>query len=190
MNEQFHAGDTDDRDKSKDFERLYVAHYIPLRDFIKRYVYSSSIADDLTQEVFVKVWQNRQNLDNILYLKTYIFSIAKNHTLDRLRTLSRQKESLTKMVQESDIQTNDIEGDLQSKEYLHFIEEVLTTIPTRSRKIFKMCREEGKSYAEVAEEIGVSKNAVKNHMVSTMKILKNAVADWFGIPLSIFFYTI
>ncbi|PTT01550.1 RNA polymerase sigma-70 factor [Pedobacter sp. HMWF019] len=174
--------------KSRDFERLYSLYYASVRDFIKKYVYSATLAEDLTQEVFIKVWDQRDRLEDVTYLKTYLFSMARNHTFTALKTISRSKESLNNMVCEIPVLQTFADDDMQVKEYMDFITQVLERIPARSRTIFKLCREEGKSYAEVAENLGISKNAIKNHMVGTMKILKNAVEDRFGIPLSVFLY--
>ena len=178
--------------KSKEisFEGLYSTYYTPIRDFIKKYVYSATLAEDLTQEVFMKVWDHRDHLEDVTYLKTYLFSIAKNHTFNALKAINRSKESLNIMVCEVPALENFADDNMQVKEYMDFINEVLGKIPVRSRTIFKLCREEGKSYAEVAEHLDISKNAIKNHMVNTMKILKNAVEERFGIPLSVLLYII
>lgn len=173
-----------------DFEALYATYYASVRDFIKKYVYSATLAEDLTQEVFIKVWDHRKHIGEVTYLKTYLFSIAKNHTFNALKVINRSKESLNSMVCEVAVLQNFADDDMQVREYMDFISETLAKIPLRSRTIFKLCREEGKSYAEVAEMLGISKNAIKNHMVGTMKILKKAVEERFGIPLSVFFYII
>lgn len=175
-------------DEHKDFELLYSTYYSSVNDFIRKYVYSATLAEDLTQEVFIKVWDHRKHLEDVVYLKTYIFTIAKNHTFTALKAIGKSRESLNNMVCEVPVSLNFADDDLQLKEYLDFINDVLNRIPLRSRIIFKLCREEGKSYAEVADSLGISKNAIKNHMVSTMKVLKNAVEDRFDVPLSVFLY--
>lgn len=190
MNCQYQSDQEEFKNNSRDFDGLYSLYYSAVRDFIKKYVYSASLADDLTQEVFIKVWDHREQLQDVAYLKTYIFSMAKNHTFTALKTISRSRESLNNMVCEISIPQNFADDNMQVREYMDFINRVLERIPSRSRTIFQLCREEGKSYAEVAEYLGISKNAIKNHMVSTMKILKNAVEDRFGIPLSVLLYFI
>lgn len=82
-------------------------------------------------------------------------------------------------------QRNNTEEELLAKEYLEYLEKALAALPLRTREIFKLCRQEGKSYEEVAIALGISRNAVKNHMVSSMKVLSASVKKDLGISLGI-----
>ncbi|WP_345233463.1 sigma factor-like helix-turn-helix DNA-binding protein [Olivibacter ginsenosidimutans] len=71
------------------------------------------------------------------------------------------------------------------KEYRLFIEKAMNDLPARTSEIFKLCREEGKSYEEAAMLIGVSKHAIKNHMVAAMKKLNMIIEKKLDITLAL-----
>ncbi len=80
---------------------------------------------------------------------------------------------------------NSTEDELLNKEYYDYLQKALAVLSPRSREVFKLCREQGKSYEEVATALGISRNAVKNHMVASMKILRTSVERDLGISLGV-----
>lgn len=78
-----------------------------------------------------------------------------------------------------------MEDDFIYREYLELLNQALERLPERTREIFKMCRQEGKSYEEAAAALGISRNAIKQHMVFSMKVLSDFAEKDLGISLSI-----
>jgi RNA polymerase sigma-70 factor (ECF subfamily) len=81
---------------------------------------------------------------------------------------------------------NEMEDNLITNEYLNHLRNILNTLPAQSREVFKLCRQQGHSYDEVAQMLGISRSCVKKHMVRSMRTLKLSVAKEFGISLSLF----
>jgi len=144
------------------------------------------MAEDLTQEVFIKIWENRETLYNVQSFKNYLFVTSRNHTLNAMKKAFRSEAAMGVMISSFVSTRNTIEEDVIHGEYLEFLNSVLNSLPQRTRDIFKMCREQGKSYDEVATELGISRNAVKNHMVASIKALSLSVRKELGLPLSVF----
>ncbi len=164
---------------------IFDLYFKNLCSFVERYVQSKELAEDIVQEVFIKIWENRSNLSEVQSFKAYLFTVAKNHTLNFLKKASRSEVAMGEVVNSYCTNRNETEEAILDKEYLAFFNKVLDSLPNRSREIFKLCREEKKSYEEVAQLLGVSKNAVKNHMVYSMKSLKEATHAELGIPLTV-----
>ncbi|MCX2451996.1 RNA polymerase sigma-70 factor [Pedobacter sp. PLR] len=167
------------------FSELYDRYNDALAAYIKRFVHSSALAEDLSQEVFIKIWQYKSKLNEVRSFKAYLFIMARNHTLNSLKKAMRSDVAMAEVLSSFVEQRNDTEEELLSKEYLQYLEKALSELPVRTREIFKLCRQEGKSYDEVACALGISRNAVKNHMVGSMKILSASVKKDLGISLSI-----
>lgn len=167
------------------FSILYERYSQLIAAHIKRFVNSSDLADDLTQEVFIKVWQCKSKLNEVRSIKAYLLIMARNHTLNSLKKAMRVDVAMAEVIHSFVEQRNDTEEELLSKEYLDFLNKTLAELPYRTREIFRLCRQEGKSYDEVAFAMGISRNAVKNHMVSSMKILSASVKKDLGISLSV-----
>ncbi len=176
------AAETDATDA---FAALF-AHYQPdINTFLLRFVKSPELAEDLAQEVFLKIWEHRQNLNEIQSFRAYLFITARNHTLTTLRKAARTQTAMGEITKHA-LANRDNSGDhILLKEYGQYLRDLLTTLPPRSREVFKLCREQNLSYDEVARQLGVSRNSVKNHMVLSMKILRAAVERDLGIPLSL-----
>lgn len=168
------------------FAGLYKLYSDSIRQFIRKYVNSLPLSEDLTQEVFIKIWENRSALSDVKSFKGYLFVTAKNHTLNSMKVIFRSEVAIGEVIGNFVHLRNDTEEQLLNKEYLMFLKNTLDSLPERTREIFKLCRDQEKTYEEVAKSLNISRNAVKNHMVQSMKVLRSAVKNEYGISLSLF----
>jgi RNA polymerase sigma-70 factor (family 1) len=182
--QQLIAGD------ERGFAGLYDLYSPSIQKFILRYVNSSPLSEDLTQEVFIKIWENRAILADVKSFKAYLFVTARNHTLNSMKVIFRSEIAIGEVVDSFVHLRNETEEQLMHKEYLVFLRKILDSLPERTREIFRLCRDQEKSYDEVAKSLNISRNAVKNHMVQSMKVLRSAVKSEYGISLSLFLYFI
>lgn len=171
--------------EEKGFEGLYNLYNRSIFNFIIKYVSSVPLAEDLTQEVFIKMWENRRQLKEVRSFKAYLFISARNHTLNNLKLVFRSEVAIGEVLSGFTDLRNDTEDDVLHKEYLQFLKETLNNLPERTREIFKLCREQEKSYDEVAKSLNISRNAVKNHMVRSMKFLSSSIKKEFGLSLTL-----
>ncbi|EHQ31203.1 RNA polymerase sigma factor [Mucilaginibacter paludis] len=167
------------------FTVIYSRYVNPLKQFLFKILKSTELTEDITQEVFIKVWANRAKLAQIKSFKAYLYIAARNHALDSLKAAFRSEVAMGEVIRSFIEQRDSTAENLLDKEYRLFLDRVLASLPERTREIFALCREQGKSYDEVADILGISRNAVKNHMVFSMKILSNSVKKELGISLSI-----
>lgn len=167
------------------FTILYGRYATAINHFLLKILKSVELSEDIAQEVFIKIWSNRKLLTEIKTFKAYLFVAARNRALDSLKAAFRSDVAMSEIVHSFVDQRSTTEEDLLTKEYLSFLNKVLESLPARSREIFSLCREQGKSYEEVASILGISRNAVKNHMVYSMKVLRSSVETELGISLSI-----
>jgi RNA polymerase sigma-70 factor (family 1) len=167
------------------FAALYDRYSAPIYQYIKKFVHSTDLSEDLTQEIFIKIWQCKSKLCEVRSIKAYLFIMARNHTLNSLKKALRSDVAMSEVLNSFVEERNDTEESLLSKEYHEYLEKALDALPSRTREIFKLCRQQGKSYDEVATELGISRNAVKNHMVGSMKILSASAKRDLGISLSV-----
>lgn len=170
----------------KAFLEIFNLYFKSVCRFVEKYVQSKQLSEDLVQEVFIKVWENRNKFSEIQSFRSYLYACAKNHTLNSLKKAARSEIALGELINSYSIVRSQTEEKLLDKEYLACFNKVLESLPERTREIFKLCREQKKSYADVAEIMGISKNAVKNHMVHSIKQLKYTVEAELGISLSVF----
>lgn len=165
------------------FCRLYKHYYSSVSKFVLGYVMSPELAEDISQEIFIKIWENRNKLNAIQCFRAYLFIVVRNYTLNILKTAARQEAGMAEIIRHYQANRIDTEERMLSNEYQQFLDKTLADLPPRSGEVFNLCRKQAKSYHEVAIQLGISRNAVKNHMVHAMKILKNSVERELGISV-------
>lgn len=173
--------------KEDAYEHIYRLYFHQIYIFILRYVICKDLAYDLTQDIFVKIWEKRQQITQVENFQSYLYRVAKNQVLDELKHISVSKRALEQIASHYTRQSNLIDVKYVEKEYFEFLDAAIIDLPERTRTIFKLCREEKKSYKKIAEELGISKDTVKYHMVQSMKILKIKVVKYFNIICIMFF---
>ena len=167
------------------FSELYAAYSSKVYVFILKYIHSPDLSKDLTQEVFIKIWEGREQLEGVRLLKAYIFTVARNHAFNTLKKIASAEAAQSHLLSYFERERQVVEDDFVYREYLELLNQVLERLPERTREVFRMCRQEGKSYEEAAAALGISRNAIKNHMVFSMKILSDFAERDLGISLSI-----
>ena len=171
-------------DKSA-FTALYNQYFNDVGLFIFKFVKSPQIAEDITQEVFIKIWEGRDKLGEIRSFKAWLFTIARNHTLNILKKISNESAGMGEVLKNYRFHDNPVENKIVEKEYMKEVKNILDSLPVQTREVFRMCRDEGKTYDEVIAILGISRSAVKKHMVRSHKMFKESINEKFRISLGI-----
>jgi|SRR6185437_7234414 len=170
--------------KEDAFEKLYNHYVHELKGFVIKFVKSSTLAEDLTQEVFIKIWENRDQLAKVKSFRAYLTVIARNHVLNFLKSAPRNDLVLKEIV--GSYIVPQAENEIISKEYKQWLQKVLDSMSPQMRSVFKLCREQNKSYDEVADLLQISRNTVKKHMVRSMRVIKGRLDQDLGMSLCLF----
>jgi len=153
------------------FDSLFEVYSPKLYGFALKYFKNETDAEELVQEVFVKVWENHQSLKSELSFKSYLFTIALNQIrkhFNKKVTSLRYLESLQNDPEFSDqIITDDYETTLRK------IYQIIGQMPERRREIFLKSKLEGKSSKEVATELGISAGTVDNQVSEAIRFIRS-----------------
>ena len=153
----------------KAFRTFYDAYFNHLSAYIFKLCKSETATEEIVQDIFLKIWVNRASLAHMDIPEAYIFSMARNKTLDYLRRLSKETNLINVLQQHLSSSRNDVEDKLNAEELRLLIEEALEQLSTQKRKIFQLSRNEGLSHDEIAEVMHLSKSTVKNHLSETLQ---------------------
>jgi RNA polymerase sigma-70 factor (family 1) len=159
------------------FASLFRLFYTRLHHFSMQYVHVREAAEEITNDVFVKLWNKRGTVPAIENLPTYLFVAVKNHSLNYLR----QYSNLHVSVEETDgssslVNRNDPEQELEWKEISFQLNQAIDNLPDQCRTVFKLIKEDGFRYKEVAEILGISPRTVETQLFRALKKLQ-AVAS-------------
>jgi RNA polymerase sigma-70 factor (ECF subfamily) len=150
------------------------------------YLKSSLTAQELTQDVFIRLWTNRNALVGIDNFAGYLFVMTKNEVLSQLRKKRSQPETPDETLPE-EVWIPDQQ--LQYKQAYAMIFNGIERLPPVRKQVFKMSRNEGLSYDEIATRLNISRNGVKDHIVKALLFLRNYIrlhSDSFQILLFLF----
>ncbi|HJT74611.1 MAG TPA: RNA polymerase sigma-70 factor [Chitinophaga sp.] len=167
------------------FTTIYRHYHASLYIYLLRFCKIPSLAEDLVHDVFLKVWEIRERINPQLSFNGYLYRIARNHvikTINKLATDQQLREQVFKLLDTPD----GPEQIVRAKEYEQLFKEALDKMPRQRLKVFQLCRQEGKSYDEVALELGISRNAVKKHMVLGMRFIYDYVHRHGDILLAVY----
>lgn len=158
-----------------DFLEIYRAFYGKVFTFVLSLVRSKANAQDITQNIFMKLWKNRKKLEHIKSMDDYLFILSKNACMDYFRKASRKKEISTYVFDEF-LLSRIVSSPEKRIDALSDIEElrhVIDSLPSKRRDIFIMSRFDGLSNDEIASILGVSKKTVENQISLATKKNKN-----------------
>ena len=169
---------------SKVFVTVYNKYHQQLYSYILYFIKDRQFAEDVLQEVFVKIWQHRDRINPQLSFNGYIYRIARNTVLKRMRNIAYEK--VIEYAREEQFSFNNSEDALLWKQYSALFTEAVEHLSEQRRKVFKLCREEGKTYENVARELGIATSTVKDHMIKAIRFIKEYVMKRAGLQLDLF----
>ncbi len=174
-------------DNQTALEELFNYYYPRLYNFSRSFLKLEEGIDDILQEVFIKIWQNRQTIKTASTFNSYIFTITRNLLLNELRSrLNNHKlkdEVLKRAVAEEFSTFNPTEyNDIEEK-----VDSAINELPDRQREIFVLSRKEGLSHKEIAEKLNISSKTVEYHIAQSIKTLKEKLCA-FGLMSLLWFY--
>lgn len=158
----------------KDFLEIYRAFYGKVFTFVLSLVKSKANAQDITQNIFMKLWKNRKKLEHIKSMDDYLFILSKNACMDYFRKASRKKEISTDVFDEFLLSriVSSPEKRIDAISDIEELRHVINSLPSKRRDIFIMSRFDGLSNDEIASVLGVSKKTVENQISLATKKIK------------------
>lgn len=167
------------------FGQLYEKYHGILYRSALKFVKSDELAREVVQEVFIRLWETRSNLREDLSFAAYIYTMARNHIFNMLKRASRETRIREQIRIHAETASNITESNLLFSEYRAVVNTAIAQLPPQRKRIFIMCREEGKSYEEVAGVFGISKSTVRDHMVKALKSVREHLYLKTGISVSL-----
>jgi len=166
------------------YGELYTRYYQPLYRSLRKYLHSDELSEDVAQNVFLKFWEQREEPVIIREPSSWLFTMGKRQAFDLLRRASVEDAALAVIISNYPA-ISESEPQILAKDYLAFIERILEQLPDTTAEVFRLCRQQHKSYEEAASILGISRSTVKKHMIRSMSVLKDAAESELGISLAV-----
>jgi RNA polymerase sigma-70 factor (ECF subfamily) len=152
---------------------LMDGHWAPLVGFAHRILAGSAEAEDMVQEAFVRLWARRSTLKTEGSLRSLLYTIVRNACLDELRKKDRRTRAQRKGPPPASPRTP--YEDVHGAELQRVAAAAVSNLPAKRQEVFRLVREEGLSYRDVAEVLGLSQQTVANHMSLALADLRTTL---------------
>lgn len=166
------------------FAQLY-RHYVPrLEPFIRSITKNESLVTEVIQETFTRLWISREKLVDVEFPQTYIYRTASYVTFHYLRRQIKGQQIIAQLEQTAPASQNDIQDQLSLRDLEKTIQEAIGRLTPSQQKIFRMSRVDGLKMPEIAAQLGISPNTVKNTLVASLRSIRE-FAEKAGYSISI-----
>lgn len=155
------------------FKKLFDLYKERFYSLALKMTRSDEVAEDIVQEVFMNIWNKRAGLVNVDNPSSYFFTAVYRRVYHHYRKIALEKKllSVAPLVKES---VNTTEEMVLADESSELISQAIDKLPPQQRLVFKLCKQEGKSREEVARQLHISPNTVKNHLADALKHIRTS----------------
>ncbi|SDE03243.1 RNA polymerase sigma-70 factor, ECF subfamily [Mucilaginibacter pineti] len=154
------------------FSHLYNLYVKRIYAFVLSILKSPVLTEDVVQDTFVKLWESTAFLQTDRSLLPFLFTIARNTSLNMIRRASRETWITDEIAMYSIDLAEDAHQYTQRKQTSGFIIDAINQLPPQRKLIYDMCRNDGYSYKQAAEKLGISSSTVNSQMVKAIKFIK------------------
>lgn len=180
--------ETDRQEYHTYFEALFKVYFMPLILHAKGFVHDEKVAEDLVQDLFLNIWENRETFDFTGPVRAYLYRAVRNKCLNYLEHLKVENSYKTfndLRIKQLELYTDDfIEkhvGLLLEEELQNRLQRAIDSMPPRCRETYLLSREENLSNQEIAAKMGISKKAVERNMTRALKIIRKNIGDYIAL---------
>ena len=169
-------------DDRRAFELLFFSLNTRLIKFSIFYVHQKQIAEEIVSDVFVKCWQMRKTLTDINNPEVYLFIAVKNQSLNYTKKYSNiHLVQLDDTAELTFVSSHDPAREMEMKELRLILDKAISTLPEQARIIFKLIKEDGMKYKEVADILNISPRTVQTQIFRAIKKLSVALMSYSSI---------
>lgn len=154
------------------FRKLFEQYSKPLYRFSLSYLKSNEAAEDIVQEVFIKIWDKRKDIDTGKSFQSYLFTIALNSVRKHFNKLAEVNQLKHDIITSFSENLDAFDKQENFEDYLRKLDVLIQQMPEKRKEIFTGKKLEGKSQKELAEEFGITVKTVEYHITEAMKFLK------------------
>jgi RNA polymerase sigma-70 factor (ECF subfamily) len=163
---------------------LFKAHYDELCRYAHSILKNQDAAEDVVQQLFIKLWEKRETINEIENIRSYLFRSTFNMSLNEQKKMQRMPKSDEDIVQTNSFQSGeDASNLLVSNELQERIDSAMLVLPEKCREVFHLSRNEQLSYKEIAQEMNISTKTVENQVGKALRIMREELKDY--LPLVI-----
>lgn len=160
------------------FKEIYDHYYQQIFNKALHLVKDSVLAEDVVQEVFVKIWVNRKTLATIHNFGAYLNIILRNHIYNFFRKQAHHENVISQLCYSRETKSQDIPESVTLNELLLRVNQAVSTLPPQQKRVYELCHSDGLKQKEIAAQLNISRETVKKHLSEAMKKIRHQLKEF------------
>jgi len=156
------------------YRDIFLKYFPKVKYFIAHLVKSETDAEDLAQEIFVRLWENRAKLASVESFNSYIYRMAKNATFNYLEHKEVEKKYFEQLHEDETGES--IEDEIYARELELLVQLTVNRMPPQRKTIYQMSRDEGLKNEEIAAQLNITRKTVENHLNLALKEIRKTIS--------------
>ncbi len=165
----------------KVFETFFRTYYQRLCNYANTILNDMDEAEEMVQNAFLTLWEKRETIEVHTSLKSYMYRTVYNSSLNRVKHLKVQQKHGEFYKHSATLTHESTSEKLMESELENMARNAVEQMPPQCRAVFKLSRFENLSYAEIAQQLGISVKTVENHMVKALRTLRVKLKDFLPV---------
>ena len=172
---------------TKSFELLFRKYYQGLCNYCMGILGDAEKTEDVVQDAFVYLWENRRRINIKTSLKSYLYQSVRHGALKVIRSQPLEQRHISRLtefieyLEQSEFSEEELSG-------LQKVEQAIEELPSQCKSVFLMSLVDEKSYKQIADELGISLNTVKTHISKAYRLIREKAQNYKNISLLIWLY--
>jgi RNA polymerase sigma-70 factor (family 1) len=160
-------------DGQGEFLELFERYKLRVHGYIQSITGDFHVAEELTQEVFIRLWKKRDKYHEIENKDQYIFRMAHNASMNWFQKLALDARLAKEVKNRLQVSNNNVDDHLSLKEAQALLEKALETLSPKRREVFELSRKKGLKLQEIADEMGISFHTANHHLVAALQQIRS-----------------
>ncbi|TDX12754.1 RNA polymerase sigma factor [Flavobacterium sp. S87F.05.LMB.W.Kidney.N] len=141
---------------------------------------SKILSEEAVQDIFLKIWQNRETLSEIDHFENYLYIISRNHLFNSIKKIAREA-TLASEINLKETGFIDTDTSIKDEQYNIILNQIVEQLPPQQQKVYKMAKLEGLSHQKIGESLGISTETVKKHMAQALKFIRLKISPYMNM---------
>jgi RNA polymerase sigma-70 factor (ECF subfamily) len=160
------------------FDMIYKKYCKRLYKFAYYILKSPEESENIVQDVFLSLWENRNKVEKDSSVKYYVFTIAYNSAISIIRKKARESQFIEYLKSLQDLNQEPVNIELEYHELTEKLEDIINHLPDRQKSVYLLHKVEGLKYSEIAERLNISVNTIENHMSRAFKTIRKKLGNY------------
>jgi RNA polymerase sigma-70 factor (family 1) len=158
----------------KAFEELFYAYHNQLGAYILGWTKSPVTTEEIVQDIFLKIWLNRQALETVDRFDNYLYILSRNYTFNTLRSAARERVKRQDWARHFE-EEQDFVDDTNTLDYMPLIEQAVAKLPPQQQKVYQLKRQQGLKYDEIARQMDIAPETARKHLAAALRSITGYV---------------